>query len=75
MMLPGWQLWPPKSLTPSILGSEPPLFCVDPPCFLDALENGTSRLSRQRLYTVKLSAAEREVGGLTSALALQRVGR
>lgn len=39
MMLPGWQSWPPNSLTPSILGREPPLFWVEPPCFFDALQS------------------------------------
>lgn len=36
MMLPGMQRCPPNSLTPRYLGLESLVFCVDPPCFLDA---------------------------------------
>lgn len=36
MMLPGQQRCPPYSLTPRYLGSESLVFCVEPPCFLDA---------------------------------------
>jgi len=40
MMLPARQLWPPYNFTPNILGKEPPRFCVEPPCFLEALHQG-----------------------------------
>lgn len=39
MIFPARHLWPPYNFTPSILGSDPPRFCVDPPCFLDALQH------------------------------------
>ena len=36
MMLPGMHFCPPNSFTPRYLGCESLVFCVDPPCFLDA---------------------------------------
>lgn len=36
MMLPGLHRCPPNSLTPRYLGSESLVFCVEPPCFLEA---------------------------------------
>ena len=39
MMLPGMQCWPPYSLIPSLFECESLLFCVEPPCFLDALRH------------------------------------
>lgn len=36
MMFPGIHLSPPYILTPKYFGKESLLFCVDPPCFLEA---------------------------------------
>lgn len=36
MMLPGMHSCPPNSFTPRYLGLESLVFCVEPPCFLDA---------------------------------------
>jgi hypothetical protein len=36
MMLPGMQRCPPNSFTPRYLGLESLVFCVEPPCFLEA---------------------------------------
>ena len=53
MMFPGMQCWPPYSLIPSILGLESLVFCVEPPCFLEALQ--TTHTINKALIVVEIA--------------------